>query len=204
MEDALLAQEGQQHDEYWISGGEDDDTSILSVPEASSEAVRSASEQGDPDTTIEGAFRSFQHDRKITEAGIYETLNQFNPDPERWLVAEVIDTSRPLANQGRSLRFLRASHRSVVVPLKFDGRDSDREHFTMAFLDRHERSITVYDPQQDIEYIRTSVRCCETFASGLPPFTCQSGDLQNWESNSSDVCLSSTINCPLMTADIAC
>ena len=224
-------QEGQQREECQIAGSEDDDAYILPVSEVCSEVAHPTPMQEGrtsvaplerapgpplphsqnpsnrqplvPDTTVEAAFRSFQHGRNVTETGIRETLKQFNPDPEKWLVVEdiAIDTCRPLANQGRIPQSLRASHRFLVVPLNFDGSDSDIEHCTVAFLDRQERCIIVYDPRQDVEYIRMSMRCCEAFASSLPPFVINGEGLQDWESKASDVRFPLQYNVSLVTAD---
>jgi hypothetical protein len=225
-------QEGQQHKEFQIPGSEDDDAYILPVSEVCSEVAHPTPMQDGltsvaplerapgpplphsqnpsnrqhlvPDATVEAAFRLFQHGRNVTETGIRETLKQFNPNPEKWLVVEdiAIDTCRPLANQGRIPQSLRASHRFLVVPLNFDGSDSHIEHCTVVFLDREERTIIAYDPLQDVEYIRTSMRCCEAFASSLPPFVIDGEGLQDWESKASNVRFPLQYNVSLVTADI--
>ncbi|KAK3045413.1 hypothetical protein LTR09_012983 [Extremus antarcticus] len=114
---------------------------------------------------LTGAIESLHGEHWLSTEAVFRAAKLFNPDILTWYIAEPITTTSDpsVGDRGEArLRLLEDSHQYVVVFVH------NRCHWTVGIIDRHDKTIRIYDPLQSTRYINESQQAVQDFARRLP------------------------------------
>jgi len=110
-------------------------------------------QEDDENVLLKRALRTLQDGTGFIPAeAIFQILNTFNPDVNRWFVVDPSTASSRFQNLPTSPRGLARTHRHMVFPVIIND-----NHFTIGIVNRQTQKIEVYDPYGIDTY------CTETF-----------------------------------------